>query len=114
MININGLIKEETKEYNPNWQEIPDDPYRMLITGASGSVKANSLFNLINQQRDIEKTYLYAKDPYKAKYQFLINKQERTSLKHFTYSTDFIEHSNDMDDIYKNIQEYNRNKKRKK
>ena len=42
MINFNGLIKEETKEYNPNWQEIPDDPYRMLITGGSGSVKANS------------------------------------------------------------------------
>ena len=61
---------------------------------------------------DIGKIYLYAKDPYEAKYQFLINKRERTSLKHFNDSKAFIEHSNDMDDIYKNIEKYNPNKKR--
>ena len=57
--------------------------------------------------------YLYPKDPYEAKYQFLINKRESTSLKHFNGSEDFIEYSNDKDDIYKNIKECKSNKKRK-
>ena len=56
---------------------------------------------------------LYAKDSYKAKYQFLINKRESTGLKYFDDSNAFIEYSNDMVDIYKNIEEYNPNKKRK-
>ena len=54
---------------------------------------------------------LYAKDPYKAKYQFLSNKIESTGLKYFDDSNAFIEYSNDMVDIYKNIEEYNPNKK---
>ena len=53
------------------------------------------------------------KDPYEAKYQFLINKLERTGFKHFNDSKAFIESSNNMDDIYKNIEENNPNKKRK-
>ena len=65
----------------------------------------------MNQLADIDKIYLYAKNPHKAKYQFLINKRESTSLKHFNYSKAFIEHSNDMDDIHKNVEEYNSNKK---
>ena len=48
----------------------------MLIIGDSGWGKTNSLFNLINQQSDIDKNYLYAKDPYDAKYQFLIKKEK--------------------------------------
>ena len=48
----------------------------MLIFGGSGSGKTNSLFNLISQQPDIDKIYLYVKDPYEAKYEFLINKRE--------------------------------------
>ena len=70
-------------------------------TGGSGSGKANSFFNLINQQPYIDKT-LFIWDPYIAKYHFLINKQEITLLKHFNDSKIFIEYSNDMDDIYKN------------
>ena len=62
---------------------------------------------------DIDKIYLYAKDPYKAKYQFLINKQESTGLKHFNDAKAVIEYSNDIDDIYKNIEAYIPNKKRK-
>ena len=65
------------KEHNPNWQQFPDHPYRILITGGSVSGKVNSLFNLINHQPDIDKSYLYAKDPLEAKYQFLINKKEK-------------------------------------
>ena len=64
-------------------------------------------------QPNINKIYLYAKDPYKAKYHFLINKRQSTGLKHLNDSKAFIEYSNDMDDIYKNIEEYNLNKKRK-
>ena len=72
----------------------------------------NSLFNLINYQPDFDKVYLYAKDPYKAKCQFLFNKQESTELKCLKYSKAFIGYSNDMDDIYKNIEEYPNKKHR--
>ena len=111
MINFDDVIKEETKVHDPNWPQIPDHPYKILIIGGSGSEKTNSLFNLINQQQD--KIYLYAKDPYEAKYQFLINKRKCTDLKHFNNSKAFIEYSSDMDDIYKNIEECNPNKKHK-
>ena len=69
--------------------------------------KRNSLFNLISHQSDIGKIYLCTKVSYEAKYQLLINKRESKSLKHFNYSKAFIEFSNDMDDSYKNIEEYN-------
>ena len=62
---------------------------------------------------DINKIYLYAKDPYEAKYQFLINKRETLGLKHFNDHKAFIEYSNDMEGIYKNIDEYNIDKERK-
>ena len=72
-----------------------------------------SLFNLINQQPDIDKTYLYAKYPYKAKYQSLINNRERAGLKHFNDSKSFIEYSNDKDQFYENTEEYILNKESK-
>ena len=68
---------------------------------------------MIHHQPDIYKIYLYAKDPYEAKYQFSVSKQESKHLKHFNDSKAFIEYSNDLDDIYKNIEEYDRNKKAK-
>ena len=71
------------------------------------------LLNLINNQSDIDKIYLYAKDPYDAKYQFLINKRESTGLNHFNDPKAFIEYSNDIQDVYKNIGEYNTDKERK-
>ena len=73
----------------------------------SGSAKTNSLFDIISQQPDIDKVYLCAKDPYEAKYQFLINKRESTGLKHLNDPKAFIVYSNDMRDAYKNIEEYN-------
>ena len=68
MINFDDVTKENIKEHNPNWPEIPDHPYKILIIGGSGSGKTNSLFNLINQQPDIDKIYSYTKDPYEAKF----------------------------------------------
>ena len=61
----------------------------------------------------MDKNFSYSKGPYEAKHHFLINKQESTGLKHLNDSKAFIEYSNDMDDIYKNIEEYNPNKKHK-
>ena len=69
---------------------IPDHPYRMLIIEGSGSGKANALSNLINNQPDIDKIYLYAKDQYEAKYQFLINKSEKVVLKYYDDPKTFI------------------------
>ena len=57
--------------------------------------------------------YLYAKDPYKTKYQLLINIRESTGLQYLNDSKAFVKYSNDMDDIYKNIEDYNPNEKRK-
>ena len=71
------------------------------------------MFHLINQQEDIDKTYVYAKDPYKTKYQFFIKRRESRCLKDFNDSKALIQYSNDMDDIYKNIEENNPNTKRK-
>ena len=70
-------------------------------------------FNLINSQPDIGKIYLYAKDPYEAKYQYLIKKREKVGLNHYDDPKAFMEYSNDMQDVYKNIEDYNPGKKRK-
>ena len=101
------------KEHNPNWPETTDYPRRIVIVGGSESGKTIALFNLINHEPDIEKTLLYAKYPYEAKYQLLINKRKSTGLKYVSDSKDFIGYPNDMDGIYKNIEEYNPKKKRK-
>ena len=71
------------------------------------------MLNLINWEPDIDKIYLYANVPYEAKYQLLINKRESTGLKYFNDSKAFIEYTSDMEDIYKNIEEYNPNKNKK-
>ena len=71
------------------------------------------MLNLIIHQPDIDKIYSYAKDPYEAKYQSLINKREVAGIKHFNDSEAFIEYWDDMNDTCKNIEEDNPNKKRK-
>ena len=92
---------------------ILDHPYRILTVGGSGSGKTNEVLNLINNQPNIDKIYLYAKDPYEAKYQYLINKREKLGQNHFHDPNIFIEYSNDMQDVYKNIEDYSRRKNRK-
>ena len=113
MINFNKYASENRINHNPEWPYIPDHPYRILIIGGSGSGKTNILLNLINNQPDIDKIYLYATDPYEDKYQFLINKRKSTGLKHFNDPKAFIEYSNHMQDVYKNINHYNHNKENK-
>ena len=70
MINFD-VTKENLKKCNPNWPQIPDYPYAMLVIEGSGSGKTKSLFNLINYQPDINKIYLYAKIPYEENFNFL-------------------------------------------
>ena len=69
--------------------------------------------NIVSRQRNIDKIYSNAKDPYEPKYQLLINKREGVGLKHCNDLKAFIEYSNTIDDIYENIEEYNLNKERK-
>ena len=103
MINFDDYANENKTEHNLKWRYIPDHSYRILIIGGSGSGKTNALLNLINNEPDIDKIYLYAKDQYEAKYQFLINKKESTGLKHFNDPKALLECSNDIQDVYKNI-----------
>ena len=105
MIKFDDYTNENKIEHNSKWPHIADHPYRMLIVGGSGSRKTNALLNLINNQPDI--------DPYEAKYQCLINKREKVGSDHFKDPKGFMEYSNDMEDVYKNLENYNPGKKRK-
>ena len=85
----------------------------MLIIGGSGSGKTNVLLSLIENQPDFDKIYLYAKDPYEAKYQGLINKRKFVGINHFNDPKAFIEYSNDVRNVYKNTHCYSPDKKNK-
>ena len=113
MIFFYNYTNENKTKHNPKLPYIPDHPYRILIIGGSGSGKTNVLLKLINNQPDIDKIYLYAKYLYEAKYQYLTNKREKLGLNHYDDPKDFIEYSNDMEDAYKTIEQYNLGKKSK-
>ena len=113
MFNFDYIIKKDIREHNPKCTEVPYHLHQTLIIGGSGSGKTNVLLNLIKHETDIDKIYLYAKKSTEAKYQLLINTTESASLNHLNDAKAFIEYANDKDDIYKNIEEYNPNKKRK-
>ena len=98
-MNFDDYANENKTQHNLKRPYIPDHPYRMLIIGGSGSGKANALLNSISDQLHIDQIYLYVKDTYEAKYQFLINKRESTGLKHLNDPKAFIENSNDMQDV---------------
>ena len=113
MINLDSITNENNKEHIEKWPFIPDHPYRILIIGGSGSGKTNALLNLVKEQDDIDKIYLYAKDLSEPKYEFLIKKREDVGIKYCNDPNAFIECSNRMDDIYQNINDYNPSRKRK-
>ena len=113
MINFDNYTNENKIEHNRKWPYIPDHPYKILLVGGSGSLKTNALLNLLNNQSDIDKIYLYAIDPYERKYQYLINKREKVGLDHFKDPKAFMEYSNYMQDVYKIIEDYNPGKKGK-
>ena len=80
--------------------------YRILIVDGSGSEKPNALLNLINNRPDIDKISV-------AKYQYLINKRQQVELNHYDNPKAFMEYSNDMQVVYKNIEDYNSRENRK-
>ena len=103
-------IKQDIIQIGHKFQIIHTE-YSLLVV--LDQEKQNVLLNLINNQPDIDKIYLYAKDPYEAKYQYFINKREKVGLDHFNDPTAFMDYSNNMQDVYKNIEEYNPDKERK-
>ena len=113
MINFDDYTNEnETKHYS-KWSCIPGHPYIILMVGCPGSGKTNALLNSINNQPDIDKIYLYGKNSYEAKYQYLIKKRKKVGLDLFKDPKGFMEYSNDMLNVYKNIEDYNPDKKEK-
>ena len=113
MINIDNYVNENKTEQNENWPYIPDHSYRILRTGGSGSGKTNALINLINEQNDIDKIYLYARDLSEPKYEYLIKKREDAEIKHLNNPNAFIECLNTIDGFYENINDYSPSRKRK-
>ena len=71
------------------------------------------MINLINEQNDIDKIYLYARDLSEPKYEYLIKKREDAGIKHLNNPNVFIKCSSTMDDVYENINDYNPSRKRK-
>ena len=86
----------------------------MLIIGPSGSGKSNTLLHLIHNLHPIDKIYLYAKDVHKPKYEYLINKREQAGIKNLNDPHAFIEYSDDMNDVLGDINNYNKNRDKKK
>ena len=113
MINFDDYADENRTGHNKIWPYIPDHPYRILIMGGSGSGKTNLLLNVIENQPDIDKKYLYTKDPCESQYQYSINKREGIGINHFNDPKAFIVYSNDMHDVSKNIDDYNLDKENK-
>ena len=111
MINIDSITNENNKKHK-KWPFIGYHPYRILIIGGSGSRKTNALVNLINEQDNIDKIYLYAKDLSEPKHEFLIKNRKDARRKHLNDPNAFIERSNTTDDIYENIDKYNLSRKR--
>ena len=106
MINLDSIVNNYNEKHNEKSPYIPYHLFRILIIGGSGSGKTKTLLNLINEQRDIDKIYLYAKDLGESKYEHLIKNRENAAIKN-------LNDSNTMNDVYENIDLYNPNRQRK-
>ena len=111
MFHLDDITNENKKHHNKKWLYIPDHPYRILLIGSSGSAKTNAFLNLIKEQDDIDKMYLYTKDLSEPK-NFRL-KGVRIRNKTLNYPNAFIECSNTMYDVYENIDDYSPSRKRK-
>ena len=110
MFNLGNIVNKNNKNNEKEW------PFRKLIIGSSGSGKTNALLHLLQNLNDtnpIDKTYLYAKELSKPKYEFLINNRKNAGIKNYNDPTAFIESSNTMDDVLENIDDYNPKRKRR-
>ena len=112
------MIKNDNKSFkinhNPNWPFIHDHLHRILLTGDSGSGKTNVLLNVIkHQQPDIDKIYLYEKDPFESNYQLLNNGREKIGIKTLKNSKAFIDYLQTIGDVHENLEDYNLTKKRR-
>ena len=113
MLNLDDITNENNKEHND----------KMAIYSRSFVLnfgnwwfwirKTNALLNLISQQDDIDRIYLYAKELSETKHEILIKKGENVGIKHLNDSNAFIECSNTMDDVYENIDDYKPNRQKK-
>ena len=113
MINLGSITNENNKEHNEKQPFIPDHLHIILIISGSGTGKTNALLNLIKEQDDVDKIYLYSKDLGEPTYEFLIKKCEDVGINHFNDPNAFTECSNRMDDVDQNIDDYNPSRKRK-
>ena len=116
MLDFGDITNENNAEHNLKWPYIPDHRNRILIIRASGSGKTNVLPNSIKEKGNDEltdKMYLYAKDLREPKYQLLIKKREDAGIKHLNDPKAFTEYSNTMNNVSKNIDNYNPKRNRK-
>ena len=87
---LDSITNKNNKKNNEKWTYIPDQPYRILIIEGSGSGKAKALINLIDEQNDFDKIYLYARDLSEPKYEYLIKKDKNVVIKHYNLPTAFF------------------------
>ena len=113
MINLDNIVNNSNEKHNEKSPYIPDHPCRIFIMGGSGLGKTNTLFHLINEQKDIDQIYLYAKDLSESKYEYLIKNRETAGINYLNDSKAFIECSNTKNDAYANTDNYNPKRKRK-
>ena len=99
MINFDDHTNENKIEHNLKWPYISNHWYRILMIGGSGLGKTNALLNLINYQPNIGKIDLYEKEPYEAKYRWIINNRGDHGIRHLNNPKAFIEYSNNMQDV---------------
>ena len=112
MFNLEDITNENNNEHNEKWPYVSDHAYRILIIGGSGLGKTNTLLNFISHQDDIDRLYLHTEDLSEQKYEFLIKKREDAEIKHLNDPEAFIECSNTINDVYKNIDNYNQSRKK--
>ena len=110
MLNLDKIVNKNNKNEDEEW------PFRMLIIGPSGSGKTNTLLHLINYLHDtnpIDKIYLYAKDLWEPKHEYLINKRKQAGIKNLDDTHAFIEYSDNMNNVYDDIKNYNKKRENK-